>query len=107
MTGLAKRRFLEDKIFHGLRNLNDGFDTLSISYFSEEDFAVVLDRAAQFNLGIYGIEPWLNGKFYDVLTYKDFEKEPTDESWYRLAFEQFKSLNQELQYAASYYIPDI
>lgn len=104
---LKKNNFLDENVFHGLKNLNDGFDVPAIKYFSAEDFKMVLDRVAHLKLGIYGIEPWLNGKYYDVLTFDQFAEEPTDEDWYRLAFEKFNALNLELQYGASYYVPSI
>ena len=55
--------FLNKYVFHGLKNRNDGYDVPSIYYFSEEDFAIVLDRVQKLGLGIYGIEPWLKGSF--------------------------------------------
>lgn len=101
----AKLNFLEEKVFYNLNNLNDGFDAESIKYFNAEEFEIVLNRIAVLNLGVYGIEPWLNGEFFDVLTCEDFEKEPTDSEWYIAAFNQFKTSNPNLQYAATYYIP--
>lgn len=104
---IAKNKFLDDKVFYGLSNLNNGCDSPSIKYFSSKDFELVLDRVEKLNIGIYGIEPWYNGEFYDVVTCEEFGKDPTDASWYGLAFNQFKSTNLDLQYAASYYIPNL
>ncbi len=39
-----KAAFLDKHIFHGLKNLNTGFDADSIKYFSEDDFQIVLKR---------------------------------------------------------------
>jgi len=100
-----KLEYLKSNIFNGLKNLNDGFDTESIYYFSESDFEIVLDRVEKNGLGIYGIEPWLNGSFYDVLGYEDFNTVATDPNWYRKAFAEFKKSGKELMYSASYEVP--
>jgi len=44
--------------------------------------------------------------FYRVMIYEDFTDDPTDSTWYMQAFRKFKEENQELQYAASYFIPE-
>ena len=54
---LKKEEFLKSKIFFGLENLNNGFDSESIYYFSESDFEIVLNRVEKNGIGIYGIEP--------------------------------------------------
>ena len=64
---MNKEAYLEEFIFKGLTNLNDGFDAESIKYFSQQDFETILNRIEEYGLGIYGIEPWKNGKFYDVI----------------------------------------
>jgi len=101
----SKKAYLETYIFFGLANLNNGFDVGTIKYFSEEEFEIVLHRVKEFGWGIMGIEPWKNGEFYDVRTCEEFKKSPEDESWYRQAFEEFKSRGVTLQYSASYYLP--
>ena len=53
-----KGAYLDKHVFYGLTNLNDGFDAMSIKYFSETDFKIVLDRVKEFGIGITGIEPW-------------------------------------------------
>lgn len=100
-----KNEFLNQNIFIGLQNLNDGFDAKGILYFSEIDFEEVLNRIKKYSLGIYGIEPWKNGEYFDVLGYEDFTNDPTDSTWYFKAFESFKETQQNLQYAATYYFP--
>jgi hypothetical protein len=102
-----KRKYLEKNIFYGLQNLNTGFDAETIKYFSEQDFEIILERVKEKGLGILGIEPWQNGGFYDVLTYEEFTNDSTDANWYIKAFEKFKADKEILQYAASYYIPEI
>ena len=100
-----KLQFLEVNIFNELRNLNSGFDSESIKYFSEKDFKIVLNRIQHFNLGISGIEPWLNGEFYNVLVAEDFGSNPFDPNWYNQAFEKLKKENNNLIYAATYVVP--
>ena len=104
-----KEAYLDTHIFYGLQNLNDGYDVPSIKYFSQEDFEVVLNRVQDLGLGVYGIEPWQDGSYFDVLTWEEFRdrgiKDCMDPRWYRRAFQAFKSTEEELQYAASYQIP--
>ena len=104
---IRKKQFMDEQVFSGLTNLNTGFDTSSIKYFSAEDFKIVLQRCEKLGLGIYEIEPWKNGSFYDVKTYKSYSDSPIDPKWYNKAFESFLSQGKDLQYAASYYVPQI
>ena len=97
--------FLDKHIFQGLTNLNDGFDSESIKYFSELEFEVVLKRVEEFGLGIYGIEPWLSGEYYDVYIHEDYNLDSKDPKWYKSAFEKFKKEEKKLQYSASYEVP--
>ena len=101
-----KRTYLDKHIFYGLTNLNNGFDALLIKYFSAKDFQIVLDRVKKSKLGIIGIEPWKDGKFYDVATYETVTDDPSDSTWYMKAFEDFKKADKYLLYAATYHIPD-
>ncbi len=103
---LKKDEFLKSKIFYGLENLNDGFDSESIYYFSESDFEIVLNRVEKSGIGIYGIEPWLNGDFYDVRVHEQLNAEPNDPKWYREAFSNFKNRGKNLQYSATYEVPN-
>ena len=103
---LKKEEFLKSKIFFGLKNLNDGFDSESIYYFSESDFEIVLNRAEKYGIGIYGIEPWLEGDFYSVRVHEQLDAEPNDPKWYREAFSEFKKRGKNLQYSATYEIPN-
>ncbi|WP_298537647.1 hypothetical protein [uncultured Algibacter sp.] len=102
---MKELEYLKANVFKGLENLNDGFDSESIYYFSESDFEIVLDRVEKNGLGIYGIEPWIDGDFYGVLIVEDFDTIATDPKWYRKAFTEFKASGKELLYAASYEVP--
>lgn len=102
-----KHDFLNKHIFQGLINLNDGFDSKTIKYFSESDFRIVLDRVEKMQIGIYGIEPWLNGHYFDIAVSQDYTIDPTDPTWYRQAFEEFVSKSEHLQYSASYHVPQL
>ena len=102
---MKELEYLKNKVFNGLENLNDGFDSESIYYFSESDFEIVLDRVEKNGLGIYGIEPWIDGDFYGVLIVEDFNTVATDPKWYRKAFKEFKESKKKLLYAASYEVP--
>lgn len=101
---MEKLDYLKENVFNGLKNMNDGFDAESIYYFSESDFEIVIDRIEKLGIGIMGIEPWLNGKFYDVKSAEHYQAIPTDSKWYRKAFTEFKNENENLLYAATYMI---
>ena len=101
-----KIEYLKENVFFGLKNINDGFDTHSIYYFSQSDFEIIIDRVEKLGIGIMGIEPWLNGEFYDVKVAEDYGAVPKDSKWYRKAFTEFKEDNENLLYAASYKIPE-
>lgn len=98
--------FLDKHVFKGLKNLNDGFDAAGIKYFNSSEFKIVLDRVEELGLGIYGIEPWKDGEFFWVETYEDSGFSHTDPRWYRKSFEEFLAMDDDLQYAASYWIPE-
>ena len=102
---LIKSNFLDKNIFCGLTNMNNGFDVLTIKYFSEPDFEIILDRVKEFKLGIFGIEPWLNGNMYDMLSSDDYGLDSKDSNWYKDAFQKFISTKLPLVYAATYDIP--
>lgn len=101
-----KQVFLKNNVFQGLNNLNDGFDTESIFYFSEPDFEIVLNRVEQLKLEVFGIEPWFKNEYYDVKSYEEFDLTPDNPNWYRKAFDEFKLKNIDLQYSASYGVPE-
>ena len=97
-----KLDYLNTNVFYNLKNMNDGFDAESIFYFSQEDFEIVINRIEKLGIGILGIEPWVNGKFYDVKIVEDYGGNPKNSKWYRKAFEEFKNENENLLYAATY-----
>lgn len=103
---LKEFEYLKTNVFNGLKNLNDGFDSESIYYFSESDFEIVLNRVEKNGIGIYGIEPWLNGDFYSVRVHEQLNAEPNNPSWYREAFSEFKKSGKNLQYSATYEVPN-
>ena len=98
----VKNDYLNKNIFYGLQDLNTGFDAEPVKYFSESDFQIILERAEELGLGIYGIEPWRDGEFYDVLTHEDYQTSPTDSNWYKEAFRTFKNQEGNLLYAATF-----
>lgn len=103
---MTKEEFLDIYIFKDLTNLNNGFDATSIKYFTQHDFKIVLDRVEKYNLGIYGIEPWKNGEYYDCKIFESYTNDASEPSWYKKAFQEFINEGKELQYSASYSIPE-
>ena len=100
------RKFLDQHIFYDLENLNTGFDSPGIKYFSKDDFEIILDRVESFNLSIFGIEPWPEGRFGGVMTCEDYNSSPSDPKWYRAAFQYFLDCGITSHFAASYGLPD-
>jgi hypothetical protein len=101
-----KRKFLEKYVFYDLQNLNDGFDSHFIYYFTESEFKIVLNRIQDMGLGIYGLEPWKGGEFFWVETYEEVTTDPKDSNWYFESFERFKNMDNNLQFSATYQVPD-
>lgn len=106
MSSDKELKYLDKNIFVGLKNLNTGFDSPTIAYFSEADFEKVLDRVEKHGLGIHGIEPWQNGQFFGVVVHEESGMDPTNPKWYRDAFKYFKDMEEDLQYSATYVIPN-
>lgn len=92
----------EQYLFQNLQNLNDGFDAESIIYVLEKDFSTVLDRAEAKKLNIYGIEPWYEREFFNVLVYEDTPFSASDPRWYREAFAKFQKEQTDLMYAITF-----
>ena len=103
---MTNEEFLDKYIFKDLTNLNNGFDSETIKYFTEHNFKTVLDRVEKYNIGIYGIKPWKDGEYYDCKIYEIYTNDPNDRNWYRKAFQEFIAEEIELQYSASYSIPE-
>ena len=102
---LLEQEYLVNNIYKGLKNLNNGFDSYYIYYFSESDFEILLDRVEEHNISIFGIEPWLDGAYYDVTTYEEYNTAGNDPKWYKKAFSEFRAKEKNLMYAASYKVP--
>jgi hypothetical protein len=95
-----------EHVFKHLKDLNSGFDSSSIAYFSSEDFMTILLRIIELGLGVTGKEPWKNINFFDVATFEKSGRAPEDHEWYISAFDRFKEMDAYLQYSATYSIPD-
>jgi hypothetical protein len=101
-----EERYLDKYVFYGLKNLNNGFDASSIRYHSAAEFKIVMERCEKLGIGLNGIEPWIDGEFYDVITKEDLGADAADPVWYNLAFDEFVIRGVELQYSATYQIPE-
>jgi hypothetical protein len=101
-TNMEQEKFLEQHIFIGLKNVNDGFGKDGIQFFSETDFEIVLQRAEHFGLSIYSIEPWIDNKFQEVIVHEDHKKKATDPRWYKKEFLTLKTSQAGLFYSARY-----
>jgi len=94
--------FLEQHIFTGLKDLNDGFGKDGIQFFSESDFEVFLQRAEHFGLSIYSIDPWIKNETLESSSHEDHKKKATDPKWYKKEFLTLKTSKAGLFYSAKY-----
>ena len=54
---MKELEYLKTNVFNGLENLNDGFDSEDIFYFSESDFEIVLNRVEKTELEYLELNP--------------------------------------------------
>ena len=101
-----EEEFLEKYVFYDLEDLNDGFDSLSIKYFSKADFEKVLDRAEFYKLKIFGIEPWPDRQFFEVRVYEDYNTSADNPEWYRSAYAWFLEKGIISYFSATYGVPE-
>ena len=87
---MEKLEFLKKNIFQNLENLNEASEIDAIHYFSESDFDIVLERIEKLGIGIYRIEPRLEGDLFEVKINEDYRKKATDAKWYKKALLCFK-----------------
>jgi len=99
---MEQEKFLEQHIFTGLKNVNDGFGKDGIQFFSETDFEIVLQRAEHFGLSIYSIEPWIKNEVLEASSHEDHKKKATDPKWYKKEFLTLKTSQTGLFYSAEY-----
>ena len=99
---MEQEKFLEQHIFTGLKNLNDGFGKDEIQFFSETDFEIVLQRVEHFGIGVFGIDPWLDGKEHLPATHEEYKKKATDPKWYKKAFLTLRMRTPGMDYSARY-----
>jgi hypothetical protein len=101
-----EREYLAQHVFKDLTDINDGFDAPMIKYFSQADFQVVLERVEKLGIGLHGIEPWRDGKYFKTVEFEDYGIDQFDPNWYKSAFVKLIGLGEELQYSASYDVPE-
>ena len=101
-NNMEQSEFLDQHVFIDLKNENTGFDKESNLHFNEWDFAIVLQRAEHFGLGIYTIECWEDGQVVDIANHEDFNKKATDPLWYKKALNTFSTRQKGLTYTATY-----
>ena len=94
--------FLEQHIFSGLKDLNDGFGEDGVLFFSESDFEIVLKRAEHFGLSLYSIKPWIKSEVLEAKSHEDHKRKATDPRWYKKEFFTLKTSQANLFYSAKY-----
>lgn len=96
---------LQDYLFQGLINQNDGFDDANTIYVSAQDLETVLNRAEAKKIEIYGIEPFLKNSQYDyfgVEIHENWNLPADDPNWYRSAFAKLNAKNPHYVYTISF-----
>ncbi|MCG8236516.1 hypothetical protein G1L02_05630 [Tenacibaculum finnmarkense] len=102
---IKEDEYLKTNVFKELENVNDGFDSEWIYYFSESDFQIVLNRVKKLGIGITGIQPCIDGGFYVPAVVEFYDTFSADSKWYQEAFNNFKITKKNLKYSASYVVP--
>lgn len=98
---MIQEDFLEQKVFIGLTSVNKDKKTKDL-YFSEEDFAEILEKSEYFGISIYDIKTTLDGKDFKAVNHESFRKKATDARWYKREFENLKREQEGLLFAANY-----
>ena len=101
-----EKEFLEKYIFLDLKDLNDGFDSPLIKYFSREDFEIVLDREELDGIKIFGNEPWPDKKYFCVRGHEDYKTSADNPEWYRKAYADFIEEGVTSYFSATYGVPE-
>ena len=99
---MTEQKFLEDFIFNGLKNLNEGVDASTIYHFSEEDFETVLERIEEYDIEIFGIECWTKNKIRTVKYEEDYS---AVKHWHRIAYKELRRQRIPCTFSATYDIP--
>ncbi len=99
---MDKNEFLEAYIFNGLEPIEVANATEGITYFSESDFGIILERAEHYGLSVYTIEARLEAEVFDTLSHDKAKKKATDPKWYTQALVHFKKRQSGLVYGATY-----
>ncbi|CAM1334650.1 hypothetical protein [Tenacibaculum aestuariivivum] len=102
---IKKDEYLKTNVFNELKNVNDGFDSKWIYYFSESNFQIVLNRVKKLGIGITKFQPCINGGFYVPAVVEFYDTFSADSKWYQEAFDNFKITKKNLKNSASYVVP--
>jgi len=97
----AETRFLRQRVFYGLSDLNTGYDSPLISHFNGDDFSQVVDRCEPLGVRIIGVEVFLNRI---VLLNVEISPEYGYE-WVRRLIHSYRS-QSNVSFAASYDVPN-
>jgi hypothetical protein len=99
---MEQTAFLSKNVFNDLSNHNAGLDDAASHYFTETDFATVLERVSHYGIGVYHLETYLDGKPFETMTHETSNKKITDSKWYKRAYLTLKSKQTGLLYTATY-----
>jgi hypothetical protein len=94
-----KQEYLKSHVFYDLKGHH-------IQGWTEEEFKIILKRVEKLKLGVYGIDPTFKRNHFGVEVCELYGMESTNPKWYWAAFEEFKKHNKDLEYCATYHVPD-
>jgi hypothetical protein len=96
---MTKNEYLAKHVFYGLANISIFEHEI---FFSEQDFAIVLERVKSLGIGIGGIEAFQGNMFCHCET--PALRRNRGKHWYTKAFERLKKAG-EFQYSATFSVP--
>lgn len=101
LTAMTEKEFLENNIFQGLKNRNNGEDAHTIWHFSADDFLTIMDRAEELELEILGIECWEEGSEKVTKYHEDYDSH----YWHRHAYEELVGKFSPCVFTATFDVP--
>lgn len=98
---MTQEDFLEQKVFVGLTSIKVDNKDKDL-FFSEEDFAQILEKSEYFGISIYTMKTVFEDKEFKAVNHEDFRKKATDAKWYKREFLNLKREQEGLLYSATY-----
>jgi hypothetical protein len=102
-----ERRFMEQEVYAGLKNLNTGFDSPSIHHFSPTEFGIVIDRCERLQVHVNGIEVFTDdGGFIECVFAMDDGSPDRSYDWARRLVQRYQG-TRDITLTATFSVPDL